>query len=254
MTDLTSIRDSPIEREAGLAIWKHLEIQLADEIGKGAFGDEGRLPTEAALAKRFAVNRHTIRRAISALSERGLVRVERGRGMFVQDVMIDYPLTRRTSFSANLLGQGRAPANETIAIKELKANDAVASALALQTGAELICRESTGFADDVPIATSLTCFPKRRFPGLAEQFLKMTSISAALEACGVGDYRRLSTRIFTRLPTSAEAAALRQPMAQPVLVTEAIDVDQEGRPISFGETCFAGARVQITVEPKRNES
>jgi hypothetical protein len=34
-----------------------------------------------------------------------------------------------------------------------------------------------------------------------------------------------------------------------VLVTEAIDVDPEDRPISYGVTCFAGARVQITVEP-----
>ena len=250
MTDPTSINDRPIALEAGLAIWKQLETQLADEIGKGVFGDEGRLPTEAALAKRFAVNRHTIRRAIAALIDRGLVRVERGRGMFVQDVMIDYPLTRRTSFSANLLGQGRAPTNETIAIEDVVANDAMATALALPAGTPLVGRQSIGFADDIPIATGLTCFSKQRFPGLAEQFQRTNSISEALRACGMDDYRRLSTRIFTRLPTSAEATALRQPAAQPVLVTEAIDGDHEGRPISFGETCFAGARVQITVEPE----
>lgn len=250
MTDPTSINDRPIACEAGLAIWKQLETQLADEIGKGAFGDEGRLPTEAALARRFTVNRHTVRRAIAALTDRGLVRVERGRGMFVQDVMIDYPLKRRTSFSANLLGQGRAPTNETVAVKDMVADEAMAKALGLKKGALLVGRGSIGFADDVPIATGLTCFSKQRFPDLAEQFQRTNSISDALRASGLDDYRRLSTRIFTRLPTSAEAAALRQPMAQPVLVTEAIDGDDKGRPISFGETCFAGARVQITVEPE----
>ncbi len=249
MTDLTLGDAHRVQRNAGLAVWKQLENQLTDEIIKGIFGNEGRLPTEAALAARFAVNRHTVRRAISALAERGLVRVERGRGMFVQDVMIDYPLTRQTSFSANLLSQGRAPTSDVIAMKEIKAEKTVAKALSLRPGALLISRESIGFADDVPITASLTCFPKHRFPGLARQLERTASISEALEAVGITAYHRHSTRILARLPTSTEAAALRQPMAEPVLVTEAIDVDQDGRPISFGETCFAGARVHITVEP-----
>lgn len=249
MTDLTSFDAPPIEREAGIAVWRQLEIQLADDIAKGRLGEDGRLPTEAALAKRFGVNRHTVRRAISALTERGLVRVERGRGMFVQDVVIDYPLTRRTSFSANLLGQGRAPTNDVVSINTIKAGPTVAHAILLRTGALVICRQAIGFADDVPITTSRTYFPKHRFPTLAEQFENTMSISTALSSCGLADYRRLSTRILARLPTSSEAAALRQPAAQPVLVTEAIDGDREGRPISFGITCFAGARVQITVEP-----
>ena len=249
MTDLTAIDPSPIEREAGIAIWRQLEIRLADEIKQGLFGDEGRLPTEAALAKRFGVNRHTIRRAVSALTERGLVRVERGRGMFVEDVVIDYPLTRRTSFSTNLLAQGRAPTSSVTSVNIVSADHTIASALSLETGEPVIWRQATGFADDVPINVGSTYFPLIRFPDLVEQLKGAKSITEALGASGVGDYRRASTRIFTRLPTSAEAASLRQPAGQPVLVTEAIDVDLEDHPISYGVTCFAGARVQITVEP-----
>ncbi len=249
MIDPTPFNTAPAGHEAGMAIWRRLEIQLADEIRKGRLGDEGRLPTEAALADRFAVNRHTIRRAISALTERGLVRVERGRGMFVEDVVIDYPLTERTSFSANLLAQGRAPTSDTASIRTIKADRSVASALSLRKGALVICRESTGFADDTPISSSLTCFPRGRFPKLADHLEGTNSVSKALEASGVPDYRRHATRIFARMPTPSEAAALKQPVSQPVLVTEAIDVDRKGQPISYGVTCFAGARVQITVQP-----
>jgi GntR family phosphonate transport system transcriptional regulator len=249
MTEQTSFNAPSFERQAGLAVWRQLEIQLADDIQKGRIGGDGRLPTEAALAQRFAVNRHTVRRAISALTGRGLIRVERGRGMFVEDVVLDYPLTRRTSFSANLLGQGRAPASDVVSIDLMKADRTIADALALRAGALVICRRAVGLADDVPINVSLTFFPNSRFPALAEQFETTMSITSALRACGVNDYRRLSTRILTRLPTPSEAAALRQPAAQPVLVTEAVDVDLEDRPISYGVTCFAGGRVQITVEP-----
>ncbi|MGI9494316.1 MAG: phosphonate metabolism transcriptional regulator PhnF [Geminicoccaceae bacterium] len=249
MTDLTPVVPSPIEREAGIAVWRQLEIKLADQIQQGLFGENGRLPTESALAKCFGVNRHTIRRAISALTERGLVRVERGRGMFVEDVVIDYPLTRRTSFSTNLLAQGRAPTSSITAINIVGADHGVADALSLGADEPVICRQAIGFADDVPINIGLTYFPYARFPGLAEQLKSIESISKALGASGIRDYRRASTRILTRLPTPSEAASLRQPVAQPVLVTEAIDVDMKGRPISYGVACFAGARVQISVEP-----
>lgn len=249
MTDLTFSETPRIERDAGVAVWKQIESQLANEISKGRINNDGRLPVEAALAKRFGVNRHTVRRAISALIERGLVRVERGRGMFVEDVVIDYPLTRRTSFSANLLGQGRAPTSKVIAVTVINADRMVADALSLRAGALVICRQATGFADDVPINVGLNYFPKRRFPELARHLENTISISQALQTSGLSDYRRLSTRIVARLPTSSEATALRQPAAQPVLVTEAIDGDREGLAISYGVTCFAAARVQITVEP-----
>jgi len=249
MTSMPPVDAQPIEREAGIAVWRQLEIQLANEISQGGFGEDGRLPTEATLAKRFGVNRHTIRRAISALTERGLVRVERGRGMFVEDVVIDYPLTRRTSFSTNLLAQGRAPTSHLAGINVVQADHVVADALGLRDGEPVVCRRATGMADDVPISASLTYFPSSRFPNMAEQLKNAPSITAALNAYGIKDYRRGSTRIFTRFPMPSEATALRQPATQPVLVTEAIDIDSKGSPISYGLTCFAGARVQITVEP-----
>ena len=50
-------------------------------------------------------------------------------------------------------------------------------------------------------------------------------------------------------PRPEEAARLGTG-EEPVLVIEAIDVDPEGRPIRYGATCFAGARVQLTVAPE----
>ena len=38
--------------------------------------------------------------------------------------------------------------------------------------------------------------------------------------------------------------------SEPVLVTEAVDLDPQDRPIRYGATCFAGARVQLTVTPE----
>jgi GntR family phosphonate transport system transcriptional regulator len=100
--------DTPLERMAGVAMWSQIEQILAAEIGSGRFGKDGRLPTEGELAKRFDVNRHTVRRAMIGLASLGLVSVRQGRGTFVRPGAIDYTIGRRTRFSENLRQQHHA--------------------------------------------------------------------------------------------------------------------------------------------------
>lgn len=247
MTEAGPSHDDGIDRGGGITIWRQLASRLEDEIAAGRLEANDRLPTEAALSRQFNVNRHTVRRAIGALAEQGLVRVEQGRGAFVEDVVIDYPLRHRTSFSANLLEQGREPRHRIIEVDEVRADRRIAAALRLRRGARLVLSRAIGLADDVPLNVSVSIFPHARFPGLAERLQDMGSITKALAASGLVDYRRYETRILTRMPTADEARDLKQPVNQPVLVTEAVDVDPKGRPIRLGITCFAGGRVQITV-------
>ena len=247
MTDGGLDHDNPIERGAGIAVWRQLASRLEDDIAAGRLEANDRLPTEAALAETFKVNRHTVRRAIAALAEQGLVRVEQGRGAFVEDVVIDYPLRHRTSFSTNLLEQGREPLQRFIGVEELRADRRLASGLQIRRGAKLLLSRSIGLADGIPVGVSVSVFPHARFPGLAQRLTEERSISKALATFGLSDYRRRETRILTRMPTADEARHLKQATSQPVLVTEAVDVDLEDRPIRLGITCFAGSRVQITV-------
>src|SRR5918996_2949213 len=111
---MTSLDATPLERGSGIAVWRQIAHRLESDFHAGDLKAGTRLPTEAELAARFTVNRHTVRRAIADLAARGLIRVEQGRGTFLQDLVIDYPLRRRTSFSANLLAQDRAPTHDVL--------------------------------------------------------------------------------------------------------------------------------------------
>ena len=247
---MTSLDPTPLERGSGVAVWRQIAHRLESDLRAGGVEAGARLPTEAELAARFTVNRHTVRRAIADLAARGLVRVEQGRGTFLQDLVIDYPLRWRTSFSANLLAQDRAPSHAMLEVVEVAADPEIARALGLRRGASVVRGTSVGFADGVPVSCGRSIFPGTRFPGLADRLRQEASISAALASYDIADYRRQTTRILARLPSVEEAARLKQPQSEPVLVTEAIDVDLEGRPIRYGATCFAGARVQLTVAPE----
>jgi GntR family phosphonate transport system transcriptional regulator len=74
------------------------------------------------------------------------------------------------------------------------------------------------------------------------------SITAALAACGVPDYRRQITRITARLPTPDEADLLQQSRSRPVLVTEAINTDPAGVVVDVTQARYAAGRVQLVVE------
>lgn len=67
------------------------------------------LPAEHQLAARFDVNRHTLRRAIDQLVERGWVQRRRGVGVLVLMRPFDYPLNARARFSQNLLDGAATP-------------------------------------------------------------------------------------------------------------------------------------------------
>ena len=74
-----------------------------------------RLPGEIEIAERFGVNRHTVRRALATLAERGLVRAERGSGTYVEAQRIPYPIRARTRFSEIVGASGRAAGGRMIA-------------------------------------------------------------------------------------------------------------------------------------------
>lgn len=237
----------PLSRRDGIALWRKVEAALAEEIGRMPGDAERRLPTERELAERFGVNRHTVRQAIRALTERGLVRTEQGRGMFAADILVDYELGPRTRFSANLTAQDRAPGRRHLGGQILPADERLAALLGVPVGAPLAVMESLGLADEVPICVGALHLSAMRFPGVLERLGESADITGVLASYGVSDYRRRSTRVQARLPSEQEAARLRQPAIEPVLVTEALDVDPAGRPVSWSITVWASARVQLTV-------
>jgi GntR family phosphonate transport system transcriptional regulator len=239
-----------IERGSGVTLWRQIAERLSADLLSGTLQPGDRLPTELDLASRYAVNRHTVRRAVAALADQGYLRVEQGRGTFVAEHMLDYVLGRRTRFHANLLAQGREPGGRVLESRVERADAAIARELHLKTGTRVLVLEHVGEADGVPITYATHYFPAERFNGLAELFAASGSITAGLKALDVPDYTRKQTRLSARLPTELEARHLNQAPARPVLQAEAVNVDPEGRPIQFSITRFSGDRVQMLVEPE----
>jgi GntR family phosphonate transport system transcriptional regulator len=238
-----------LSRGQGVALWRQIAGNLEGEITAGRRAPGSRLPTEAELSAHFAVNRHTVRRAMEELESRGLVRVEQGRGSFVAEDVLDYPLGSRTRFSEAIRRQNREPRGRILRVAEVASDAAVAAALRLCRGRPVIQVERLGLADGRPVVIGLHHFPLPRFAALRKLLAGgQASITVALAGCGVPDYRRASTRITARLPTPEEAELLQQARTRPVLVAEALNTDPAGEPVDYTIARYAAGRVQIVVE------
>ena len=241
--------EAGLSRGQGVALWRQIAGTVEGEITAGRRAPGSRLPTEAELSTRFAVNRHTVRRAMEELEARGLVRIEQGRGSFVAEDVLDYPLGPRTRFSELIRRQNREPRGRILRVTEAPADAAVAEALRLGRGKSVVRVERLGLVDGRPVVLGSHHFPLPRFAALPKLLAGgQASITVALAGCGVPDYRRASTRITTRLPTPEEADLLQQSRARPVLVGEAVNIDAAGQPIDYTIARYAGGRVQIVVE------
>lgn len=236
-----------LQRRAGVALWRQIAETLEKDIRDQVFAPGQKLPTEAELAARFAVNRHTVRRGIAFLEQEGVIRVEQGRGTFVQQRVVDYRLGKRTRFTENIQKQSRIPSGELLHALVLPADANVAKHLQLRKGAPVVLIESLGKVDGRPISIAAHHFPARRFPNMIEVYNRTRSVTKALAHYGVDDYTRKETRITARLPNVAEARLLELPRSQPLLVTESVNVDLNGHVIEYGCGRMAADRAQLVV-------
>lgn len=230
-------------------LWRQIAHSLAAGIGPGGLRPGDRLPTEAQLAARHGVNRHTVRRAIETLVRSGLVRVEQGRGSFVAEDRIDYTVQPRTRFNEWIRQQNKEPTGRILQIAQVSATTQVAAGLGVPPGAAVALLWRLGMADGTPVSLTSHHFSLDARPGLLDALRTAPSITAALHSVGVADYRRRVTRVAARMPTATEAGLLRVPRSRPLLVCENVNVDLGGDIVEFGIAQYPSSRVQIMFEP-----
>ncbi|MCR6673436.1 phosphonate metabolism transcriptional regulator PhnF [Devosia ginsengisoli] len=232
----------------GVALWRRIADAIRLDIVGGKLASGDRLPTEALLAERFSANRHTVRRALAVLAEEGVVGAEQGRGTFVRSARrLSYPIGRRTRFREGLKGQAASLVSHSLSHRIENATAAVAAALGLKPGAKVVRTEGLSIADGRPISRSTTWLPYRLFPDFAERIARLQSTTAVFASYGIADYARASTRISARHADVEETKLLGLAPGAILLVSEAVDVDSEGIPISYALSRFPAERMELVV-------
>ncbi|WP_084539832.1 phosphonate metabolism transcriptional regulator PhnF [Azorhizobium doebereinerae] len=246
---MTAQEPGDLRRGSGVALWKQIAETLEGEIASGQRRAGARLPVEAELAERFGVNRHTVRRALSVLAERGLVEATAGRGTFVKEPPLRYPIGPRTRFSEIVLASGREPHGRFLGSQVETASPEVARELCVPPGTPVLRIDTMHEADGVPISCGTAWFVQARCQDLDLVYAATGSLTRALSTLGIIDFRRKETRLGARPADERERELLSLAAGRSVMVVERVDVDVAGVPLQWGRSSFAADRVQLIIKP-----
>lgn len=157
----------------------------------------------------------------------------------------DYPIGRRTRFHTAMAVSGRVAGRRVLSVETLPGTASETRALDLPPATPLIRVEGLTMADGVVIGHFRSAFPE--IPGLAAQLTRGEGVTAALTACGIPDYVRAWTRLTAVPADGLLAGHLQLRRGDPVMRSESLNTEPDGRPLEYGTTHFAGGRVTLTI-------
>lgn len=221
---------TPVERRSGICVWRQIASYLIDRIADGEYPPDARLPTEPILAELFKVNRHTVRRAIGELRNAGLIRIEQGRGTYVQSAGI-----RRRSHTDVPTFLDDIPFEATFQdVSHVNLRDAsVAQALGLSRRATLICVRGTLNFLDGSQAKSELFLEQKRFSGFHRSLASARYLAAAYRDYQVKSWGRAWSRILVAVGHAQADCAAAPSDARAVLRAESLYVDGESTPLHY---------------------
>lgn len=239
---------SKIERGRGVSLWRQIAERLQHEIVAGTFKPGTQLPTEIELATDYEVNRHTVRRAIASLTENGFLTATRGRGTFVAQAPITYPISARTRFSEIISAQKRQPGGRLISSSEEVADEEVAKYLGLLAGDPVLRIDTLRVADGVPITVATNWFRQDLLPDLVPHYAELGSISKAMARAGFENYKRDKSWVTAIAATVHDARLLQVEVGFPLMQITSVNVSETGEKLQYTRSRFRGESVQLEIE------
>lgn len=231
--------------EGGLPIYRQIRDVLVSEI-HALYKAGDSLPSETELALRFAVNRHTLRRAIDELVAEGYVERRHGKGTFVLDSHIDYSVSKVTNFTETLESVGKSASSKLIRKLIIPARGDVAEHLRVKSETPVIWFETLRMADEHAICVISHFLPHHFFPDLHASYQGGT-LHREIKKLGI-NIRREESLISSILPVGDDASLLGMPMSQPILRVKSVNVNiADGIPIEYALTRFRADRIQLRI-------
>jgi DNA-binding GntR family transcriptional regulator len=153
-----------------IPLWLQLKHALRDVVAFELKPGQ-RIPSESELCAHYGLSRITVRQAITALVNEGLLRRRQGRGTYVLSPRLAEPLADPERFLASGF-DGEDRQNITVFSAEtVPAADWIAAKLGISPGDDVHKIRKVLAADGVAVAFRTTFVPKRLAPGLLDRDL-----------------------------------------------------------------------------------
>lgn len=242
-----------------LTKYHQIYLVLREQLREGRF-DDG-LPGELALMNRFGVARVTVRRALSQLSDEGLIQREPGRGtrpvkarvnevQMQASTMATGQQAKLTGLLENLVTMGLRTKVKVLTVERLRAPVDVATALQLSGQAWVQKAERVRSTPEGPLSHITTWVPDVISSGFGKRELTQKPILVLLEESGVKVGRAEQT-ISARLADVVMAQHLDVSVGSALLAVRRLIYDEDDRPIQWLHGLYRPDRYEYQMQLSR---
>jgi GntR family transcriptional regulator len=206
---------------------------LRDRILAGRYDPGNRLPSESALMTQFAVSRVTVRLALRALREVGLVESRQGKGHFVRSVRAIQDLGRLQGFGEMMAAVGVEARSKVLSVIETPASSEVARALRVDRAVPVIAIHRVRLGGGMPLSYDVSYFPVEIGRRLTGQDLAGADIFALLERKLGVDLAYADLQLEIAAADETVAPYLGVSLGEPLIRITRLTYTHNGRPIDF---------------------
>jgi GntR family transcriptional regulator len=232
-----------LDPESAQPLYQQLQRALREAITHGAIGPDDALPSERQLAADLGISRITVRKAMDALAEEGLLVRRQGSGNFV-GARIEKNFAKLTSFSEDMRSRGREPSSQWLKKAEGQVTPDEAMRLALSPGARVFRFHRLRFADEEPMALEYCTIAAMALPSAD---VVGDSLYEALERAGNRPVRALQ-RLRALLLDDEKARLLEAKPGEAGLLVERIGYLRDGRAIELSQSYYRGDTYDFVAE------
>lgn len=224
-------------------LYMQLQRVLRSAINRRVLTQDTSIPAERDLAEEYAVSRITVRKALSALVDEGLLSRRRGAGTFVTG-RVEKSFSKLSSFSEDMLSRGRRPHSEWINRSVGGVTPEESLSLGLSPGAAVYRFHRIRYADDAPMALEYATIPAYCLPSVDAV---KDSLYDALEQAGHRPVRALQ-RLRAMVFSDEQAAKLHVPARAAGLLIERRGFLLDGRAAEFTQSYYRGDAYDVVAE------
>lgn len=226
--------------ETGRPLYIQVKENLAKLIISGEWPPGIRLASERELTDQLGVSRVTVRNAIQALEEDGLVYRVHGKGTFVAKPKMEMNAHDLISFTSSMLRRGNQPSAQVLEFSRISASRKVAKALEVELGHQVYRVRRLRRANNLPLVIELSFFPRDLCSRLEEVDLAAVSIYHVLyEEMGI-QCRKVHQSLEAVAATEEEAQILEVETGFPLMLVERLCYNTDGRVIEFAKDLYRG--------------
>ncbi|SJZ70491.1 GntR family transcriptional regulator [Selenihalanaerobacter shriftii] len=235
-----------LDKDSVIPIYYQLAKIFEKQILQGRLTPGEALPSENEISEKYDISRMTVRRAISELTNAGMVYTQKGKGTFVAKPKLEDVIFELKNFHEEIRKRGMQPRTKLLGVKIVRADKLLAKKLNVPLNTNCLYYRLLLSTQEEPLVYENKYVVYTKQKPILESELNDPSLSNLATLHGE-KFPTMSKRILhASVATEEETVVLGIELNEPVFVVEQTLYDADKNPVGWGKSVCRGDRFKFT--------